>query len=389
MPSGPMTRSPRHVPSGLYWRARAFEATAGLWRRLAALESRVLGDELRRTVIDRPIYIAGVARSGTTVLTEMLDRHPEVTAHRYSDFPNVYTPFWRNWLAERSGARAAQAVERAHRDRLMVTTESPEAVEEVVWMQFFDRLHDPEADQVLNDSTRNPAFERFYRDHVAKLLLVRGAKRYLAKGNYNVTRLGYLRRLFPDARFVVPVRNPVNHVASLVKQDRLFESSAREDPRVTPQLHRSGHFEFGPGKVCINVGDADESRRIGRHWAAGEAAVGWALYWNAVYRSVLDATDGDDDLAGRTLFVRYEDLCRRPAETIDRIVAHCELPAAAFAPVRDEYCSRLSEPDYYRPDFGADDLAAIDRITASTAERLGYRRTQDDGRARGPTKERS
>ena len=35
------------------------------------------------------------------------------------------------------------AVERAHGDRLMITPSSPEAMEEPIWMHFFDNAHNP------------------------------------------------------------------------------------------------------------------------------------------------------------------------------------------------------------------------------------------------------
>jgi hypothetical protein len=365
-------RRARHVPAGLYWKARLFESTAGLWRRLARLETAVLGDELAGVDVRQPIYVAGVARSGTTLVTEMLARHPDVTSHRYSDFPNVHTPFWRNWLAARTRRPAPAAVERAHKDRLMVTPESPEAVEEVVWMQFFDHLHDPASSHVMDSDVDAPAFARHYREHVAKLLLARGASRYLAKGNYNTTRLGYLLQLFPDARIVVPVREPVQHVASLVKQDRLFTRLAEEDPRVPGQLARSGHFEFGPGKRAINAGDADLAAEIHARWSAGEAAAGWALYWESVYRHVLDFIDAHPDRAGQVLLLRYEDLCADPAATIDAVLDHCQLSAGGFDDARAEYVERISPPDYYRPGFGEADVGTIEATCGETARRLGY-----------------
>lgn len=360
------------MPAGLYRRTALFAATAGLWKRLAALESAVLRGEIEKVGIDRPVFVAGVARSGTTIITEMLSRHPDVTCHRYSDFPNFYTPYWRNWLVARTRRGQARPVERAHRDRLMVTPESPEAVEETIWMQFFDHLHDPSANHVLDASTSNPAFERFYRDHIRKLLLVRGRQRYLAKGNYNVTRLGYLLKLFPDARFIVPVRNPVNHVASLVKQDRLFQRLAGEDPRVATQLHRSGHFEFGPGKRCIKFGDEAEARGIEGLWAEGRSAEGWARYWNTVYRGIRVATELDGSKREAITLVRYEDLCGKPGPVIDRLLAHAGLPVEPFETVRREFAASLSEPDYYAPEFTPEELQAIESVTAETAQWCGY-----------------
>jgi len=361
-----------HVPSGLYRKTKFFSATSRAWVWLGRLESGVLRDQIDCAKIVKPLYVLGVARSGTTVLTELLARHPDVTSHRYSDFPNPYTPYWRNWLGQRIRSVPTPAVERAHRDRLMITPESPEAVEEVLWMQFFRQLHDPRVNQVLDASISNPAFEAFYRDHIRKLLLVRGRSRYLAKGNYNATRLEYLLALFPDARFIVPVRNPVNHVASLVKQDRLFAAMAGEDPRVVKQLHRSGHFEFGPDKRCIHVGDAGRAQDIQEAWRAGDQVRGWAWYWEAVYAHVLQAVNRNPDLRKAVLFVRFEDLCRSAPAVLDEIVTHCGLDADVFERVRAEYVDKLSEPDYYRPAFSADEEFDLRAITGKTAQAYGY-----------------
>src|SRR3546814_16218138 len=89
----------------------------------------------------------------------------------------------------------------------MVTSESPEAFEEMVWMAFFGDIHNPSRSNVLHAGTSNRRFEVFYRNHIRKLLLISDAERYLATGNYNVTRLEYLQSLFPAACFLVPFRD--------------------------------------------------------------------------------------------------------------------------------------------------------------------------------------
>lgn len=332
----------------------------------------MLGDELRALEVDRPIFIAGVARSGTTILTEMLSHHPDVTAHRYSDFPNVYTPYWRNWLGNRTGAGWVEPVERAHRDRIMVTPESPEAVEELIWMTFFSDLHEPRVDQVLTAETHNPEFERFHSEHVRKLLLVRGASRYLTKGNYNLTRLAYILKLYPDARVIVPVRHPVNHVASLVKQDRLFDRLAGEDRRVALQLRMSGHFEFGPGRRCINVGDHDAAADIQNCWSHDDKVGGWAGYWSSVYGFALDQFERNPLVRNVVEFVRYEDLCDQPSRQIDRLLDHCRLPAEPFDAIRAHYVDQLTAPEYYKPAFSSAEIKRIEALAGPVAERLGY-----------------
>ncbi|MEE4305089.1 MAG: sulfotransferase [Wenzhouxiangella sp.] len=361
------------VPAGLHWQARFYARTAPIWRWLSRLESGVLREEIERVAITRPIYIAGVPRAGSTLLTEFLSTHPAVTSHRYSDFPNVYTPYWRNWLAERTRTNPSEAVERAHGDRIMVTNESPEAVEEVIWMQFFASLHDPGVNQVLDKDTKAPDFERFYTDHVRKLLLARGRERYLAKGNYNASRLQYLLKLFPDARIVVPVRSPANQIASLIKQDRLFTRAAEQDPRIGPQLRMSGHFEFGPARCAVNTGCADEASRMVDCWQRGDLAAGWAIYWNSIYAHLLRQLEEDSALNDAVQLVRYETLCQHPDATLRELLDHTGLDPQAAKAVTADFSERISEPDYYRPDFSDEEMQQIDDATHSTARALGYR----------------
>ncbi len=347
------------VPSGLHWQSRFFAATAGLWRRLGDLESRVLDEQIQATPVIKPIYVTSLARAGTTIVTELLERHPDVTSHRYSDFPNVWTPYWRNDLLQKSRRETPALTERAHRDRIRISNDSPEAVEEVLWMHFFDGLHDERHGQVLDENDRRGDFDAFYRDHIRKLLAVRGASRYLAKGNYNTARLRYLHSLFPDARYVVPLRDPVQHIASLVKQHRLFEEADQQDPRVGRQLSLSGHFEFGPHRTFVHFGDQAEAGAIRDCWNGGREVEGWARYWAATYRH-LEAQLGDDaNLRGALMLFRYEDLCSHSGQLIDALLSHCGLPGKGFEPVREEYIGRLTLPDYYAPDFSDAELETI------------------------------
>ncbi|MDT8319637.1 MAG: sulfotransferase [Xanthomonadales bacterium] len=359
-----------HVPSGLHAQSRFFAATRGLWLRLAALESAALGDEIRDIPIDRPVYVTSLPRSGTTILVEMLARHPALTSHRYSDFPNVWTPYWRNYLLQKTRRQAPPKQERAHRDRIEVSGDSPEAVEEVLWMHFFPDSHDPKSSSVLDGSRRNATFDTFYRDHIRKLLVVRSASRYLAKGNYNLARIGYLRALFSDAKFLIPIRDPLHHVASLEKQHRLFCRAGAQDPRVPLQLALAGHFEFGPRRRPLNLGDDAQVDGIREAWAAGRSVDGWSRYWAMTYRYLLDLLESDQDAADACLLFRYETLCQSSATVIDRILEHCELPLAGFEQTRESYCRHLKLPDYYAPDFSSDEQDLIHENCTAVYERL-------------------
>src|SRR5262245_1122157 len=105
------------------------------------LETQLLEKRLREVRIDRPVFIAGLARSGSTMLLEILSRLPEVGTHRYRDFPLLFIPWWWNQFQDRF-AESAAPVERPHQDRITITKNSPEAFEEPLWNFFFPFVHD-------------------------------------------------------------------------------------------------------------------------------------------------------------------------------------------------------------------------------------------------------
>jgi hypothetical protein len=317
--------------------------------------------------IDRPIYIAGMARSGSTILLEALAAHPGAATHKYKDFPCVFTPSWWRRAQQNTGPTAAR--ERAHADGIAVTPDSPEAMEEMLWMAFFPYLHDSTVSNVLDAAGAHPKFEKFYREHIRKLLLVRGGERYLSKGNYNLTRLQYLRKLFPDARFIVPVRQPEGHVASLLKQHRLFCRGEERHPRALAYMRRVGHYEFGLDRRPICTGDPGVTRSIVDLWRQGQEVRGWARSWAHVYGWLASELNRDEGLRDSTLVVRYEDFCEAPVATLYRILAHAELDAA---PEVMSFAARIQAPDYYRPNFSPEDLDVIAEETASAAGQFGY-----------------
>jgi hypothetical protein len=341
----------------------------GMWIGLGNLESRLLSERLRSIAIRKPIYVAGLARSGTTILLELLARHPQLASHRYRDFPPVLTPWFWNWFVDRAGGAAEAASERAHGDGIEVTSESPEAFEEVIWMAFFPALHDPEVNSVLTAGTANEKFESFYRDHIRKLLLLRGGQRYLSKANYNLTRLAYLRKLFPDAKFVLPVRGPVWHIASLERQHERFCREHQRDERLKHHMSRSGHFEFGLDRRPINSGDTEVTREISALWSKGNEPEGWALYWKDLYGRVADLLERDEDLRRATLLVDYDSLCSDPARVMNRLLAHCEL-SSADVDLAAEAARTIRAPSYYRPAFSEQETATIETITAPVKQRL-------------------
>jgi len=361
------------VPGPFYWGVRGVHAAAPLFVALGNLETQLLAGRLASQRIDRPVYICGLPRAGTTITLQMLSEHPDVVTHKYADFLMPYMPWvWNNVFPRIPVDAMRKPVPRIHRDRIEVTRDSAEMGEEILWEHFFPQIHDETKYNVLDTTTSNPAFEHFYSDHLRKLALVRGRSRYVSKAIMCVVRMQYLRRLFPDARFLLYVRNPIDHVASLIKQDRIWAELERSDPRQIEIIELTGHHEFGTRQVMANVGNPDELREIRRLFDAGKWAQSRARYWAYMYGFVARQLDSDPDLARSVCVVRYEDLCSDSLTTIDRILAHTGLEPQSFAAARETYSKKLSFPDYYKPAFDADTLGEIVAATSGIAQRFGY-----------------
>jgi hypothetical protein len=363
-----MRDSPFYVPTLLHVLGGLVDRHRSFWLWLARRESGVLAEKLGAVPIRMPIYVCGLARSGSTLLHEVVSSHPGVATHRSKDYPMVFTPFW--WRRATANLRPRPPRERPHRDGVMVTTESPDALEEMLWVAFFPRCHDPAVCNLLGAEDRHPAFESFYDLHIRKLLLAEAAHRYAAKANYHVARLGYLARVYPDARFLIPVREPAAHIGSLMRQHRLFSEGQADHPRALAYMRRSGHFEFGLDRRPMHLGDGERVRRIAQAWDRGEEVRGLAMYWDMVHSHLARLLERDARVRTAALVVRFEALCSAPAETLRAVLGHCSLPDAEA--VVERHAPRIRAPDYYDSNFSSQDLAVIRQETAATASLWGY-----------------
>ena len=341
-----------------------------LWIKLGNAETVLLKPDLQNIHVQNPIYVCGLARSGSTIILETLASIPDIASHRYQDFPFLFTPYWWNSLLSVMGKKNAHKKERAHGDGILVNSESPEAMEEMLWMAFFSQLHSERTSELLNENTEQKAFEAFYTSHIKKLLLARKASRYLSKGNYNLTRMAYIQRIFPDARFIIPIRDPITHVESLVRQHKRFMEAGSADAHAIRHMDITGHFEFGQNRKAVHTGDDAQFQEIVTSWKNGDDVRGFALQWNMLYRLIYQQMIANKKLGKACLVVPFENLCDAPQDTLTHILSHCNLQA-------DEHwlaskAATIRAPSYYTSSLSEVDKKLIRDICGETAALFGY-----------------
>ncbi len=358
------------APAWTDWLGATLSAHPRWWQRLARIESNLLRDRIDALAIRGPLYVTGLAGSGRAGLTQILAAHADTASHDDRDLPLIYTPWLWNRYLGRAAAGLDLSVDRADRDRLSQLPARTQASEEPLWMGFFPHLHRPGASDVLGFMTDAPAFEDFYRDHLRKLLLLRGGHRYLAQGSHHSTRIEYLLNLFPDARFVLAVREPGAQIAELLRQHARCAARHRADPRLRQRMRRQGHFELGLDRRPIHIGDGEQAAATAEAWRLGREAEGYARAWDDLYRFVADRMEAMPALREAILVVRHEDLRDQPERSLGALFAHCDLDVT---PADIQRCvAQLPRGDGDGPRLDDTAQRVIERVTARTAARFGY-----------------
>ncbi len=335
---------------------------------LAGMESKLLSTKLSAVAGDRPIFVTGLARSGTSVLLDLISRHQSVASFRYMDYPFVMVPyFWSKFLRLNERKEYVEQ-ERSHADRLKVTPQSPEAMEEIVWQHFFENVHDPSVCNALDGSVRHREFDVFYVDMIKKMLLARDRPRYLAKNNYAISRLGYIHRLFPKSRVILMFRDPVWHIASLMKQHSLLSEEETRDKHILAYMQDTGHYEFGLDLRPLNLSDSSRTSEISALWSAGENVLAWAKYWTDVYTYIANTLESTPELRAVVKVVNYEMLCESSVTTLASIYDHLELDV--LPQCLEESSEKLSVPAYYTLPFSDDSVEMIKAETGNAFRRM-------------------
>lgn len=295
------------------------------------LDGAIARKAAARIDVDRPVYVTGLARAGTTIVLEALYASGEFTSLTYRDMPFVMAPYTWGKIAGRRGDGAKR--ERAHGDRLEIGLDSPETFEEVFWSTCAGRITKNDGGLTPTGAPDADAIDR-YRDYVRRILARHGrdddGRRYLAKDNNHVLRIHWLKAAFPNAVIVTPFRDPVTHAASLMRQHRRFLERRGDDAFSLEYMNWLGHHEFGANHRPFLVGGHDVP-------ANADALLEpryWLDYWAAVYGYLLDR-HGDD-----LVWMDYERLCREPPATLAALEAHAGLAPGTL----QGYAGRISAP---------------------------------------------
>jgi len=129
-------------------------------------------------------------------------------------------------------------------------------------------------------------FRRAFRQTIQKLLLLQKGSghsqptRYLSKNNANISRLAAITTLFPDATIIIPFRNPLIHIQSLMNQHERFLATHSTSSFSRRYMKWIGHYEFGANLRPIDFDGTYDASFTQNHVDYNF----WMNYWSKAYK---------------------------------------------------------------------------------------------------------
>lgn len=271
--------------------------TRGRWVNPLVLALHAAHARLPRLApVEAPIFIVGMGRSGTTLLGKILSLHPEV------GFLNEPKALWHVAVG------SEDVVGSYHRGPARYRLEAIDAGERE--RRRLERL-------------------------LGAYLRWTGRRRVVDKNPEVVYRMRFVRTIFPDARFVFPVRDGWSVSRSVERWSHLHARTVRGE------VHDWWGVDRRKWRLLVEqlvTREPDLAEAAQRFAALQDQRQMAALEWTLASRYARRGLDADEPVA----VVRYEDLTADPVTTVTDLLERCGLRSR---PVIESYCRRAVRPN--------------------------------------------
>lgn len=243
------------------------------------------------------VVVTGLARAGTTALTNLLYDEKYFHSISYANMPFLMAPkFWKKLYNPKN----AKKKERAHKDSVLFSQTSIEALEE-----YFFKAKTGDSYIAEDTMTKHEVSAELYNDYrLYQELFKQDGKDtlYLAKNNNFILKYASLREYDKTFKVILMFREPLAHATSLLRQHQQFCQSQKDDPFVLQYMDWLGHHEFGLHQKVFDFGDGiklDQTDKMSINY--------WLAVWIHYYQYIM-SLDADPNLT----LVHYDDLLNRP-----------------------------------------------------------------------------
>lgn len=287
--------------------------------------------------IDRPIFVIGTGRSGTTLFFQLLGFHPDLAW--FSTYGNYF--YRQTWPALLSRLRDLPGIDRVLPPDARYTpkpTESYGILNEVT-----DHLFT--AHRRLDASDATPEIAERFRRRVLAYLRLQGKPRFANK-HTGFARTRFLRAIFPSARFIHVYRDGRAVASSLVRVSWWKELDS---------------WHWGPMRPEY----AEEYERSGRNRLV-LAAISW--------KTLMDEIEDEcRDLSPDVLLrIRYDDLVNDLRPALESVLRFSELPDRPRFWKRVESHAVHDMENKWRTKLDAKERELLEKSLAAHLQKYGF-----------------
>jgi hypothetical protein len=203
---------------------------------------------------------------------------------------------------------------------MQVGYDSPEAFEEVLWHTFWPEKYGETRIEIWEAADGKEEALAFFAEHMKKIIALRLPDRkhdgrYISKNNANIARIDLISQMFPDSKILIPVRHPIPHAASLLRQHHNFLEMQKKDSFIRRYMADIGHYDFGElhrpiGFTGIEKMLSDKSALKIDYWLS---------YWIVAFEHIFAKRD-------KVTLISYEATCAGGRHALGDICTQFEIP---------------------------------------------------------------
>ena len=207
------------------------------------------------------IFISGMPRSGTTSVLDYLYSLNEFASLKYSNMPFILSPNLPLVFSKKNLVKK----ERSHGDGLSIDLNSPEAFDEFFFncdLKFIRK-------ELLN--------------YISLILKSQNKNKYLSKNNLNYKRIDLINSIFPNACFLITIREPLQQSFSLLNQHLNFTKLNEKDKFIERYMRYLGHYEFGPNHQSWNEPKKYNEYKNINYWLEQ-----WLMFYENIFEKLFN-----------------------------------------------------------------------------------------------------